>query len=608
MKQLITLLLSILRLIYRFCIPSPPNPFKQDTRKPRNSYVHNHKNRNKVLKQDFSIDKVPKNVDAVVIGSGIGGLATAVILAKAGKKVVVLEQGSRAGGCCGTFIYQDVEMDAGVHYVGEMSPGTIHRTLFDQITDGQLEWEQLDKEFDVVTIGRKDKIRKYPVTTGVEEWKKLLKKQFPNETVGIEAFFTNVETCRNGLKVLGILKMLPLWIVGVLIYTRALRLITNLWTAPMTTSSLKMIKKFTQNSDLRTVLTYNWGNIGTLPSESYFSNPASMCLHYMSHGAFYPVGGASEIPFTMIPIIEKSGGSVLVNARVKEIFFTKGKVGGVHVQHNEENFVIPCTTVISSAGLYNTIMKMVPRKIATKSYFYDIVNTELNKPPFTMISCNAVLNGTAKELGLKKQNVFAYSDSHYSDQAERDYLDAKIENVMEMDYTKIPGVFISFNSVKNPEWDKEGEDITVMQVIAPANWDWFKQWEGLEDKGEEYKKIKDSLGQKLIDKSLEIFPQLKDRIIYNNITTPLTYSHFLGKHQGAPYGLEHSMKRYTPWMEARLRAGTDLPGLYLAGQDITTSGVVYSCFSGVLAAQSVLGRPVVWDLYNLHTSLENKKK
>ncbi len=179
---------------------------------------------------------------------------------------------------------------------------------------------------------------------------------------------------------------------------------------------------------------------------------------------------------------------------------------------------------------------------------------------------------------------------------------------MEMDYTKIPGVFISFNSVKNPEWDKEGEDITVMQVIAPANWDWFKQWEGLEDKGEEYKKIKDSLGQKLIDKSLEIFPQLKDRIIYNNITTPLTYSHFLGKHQGAPYGLEHSMKRYTPWMEARLRAGTDLPGLYLAGQDITTSGVVYSCFSGVLAAQSVLGRPVVWDLYNLHTSLENKKK
>ena len=43
--------------------------------------------------------------------------------------------------------------------------------------------------------------------------------------------------------------------------------------------------------------------------------------------------------------------------------------------------------------------------------------------------------------------------------------------------------------------------------------------------------------------------------------------------------------RYAPWMEARLRAKTDLPGLYLTGQDVLDSGVVSAASSGVLTAQ-----------------------
>ena len=56
---------------------------------------------------------MPENLDAIVIGSGIGGLSVAALLSRAGKKVLVLEQHDQAGGCCHTFIEDGFEFDVG---------------------------------------------------------------------------------------------------------------------------------------------------------------------------------------------------------------------------------------------------------------------------------------------------------------------------------------------------------------------------------------------------------------------------------------------------------------------------------------------------------------
>lgn len=58
--------------------------------------------------QGFTTKKIPENLDAIVIGSGIGGLSCAALLAKSGQKVLVLEQHDQAGGCCHTFIEKGV--------------------------------------------------------------------------------------------------------------------------------------------------------------------------------------------------------------------------------------------------------------------------------------------------------------------------------------------------------------------------------------------------------------------------------------------------------------------------------------------------------------------
>lgn len=84
--------------------PLSANLFTTSTQRPPQPSERDQDKRDKVLKQGFRQDLVPSDLDAIVIGSGIGGLTTSALLSRAGKKVLVLEQHDRAGGSCHTFV------------------------------------------------------------------------------------------------------------------------------------------------------------------------------------------------------------------------------------------------------------------------------------------------------------------------------------------------------------------------------------------------------------------------------------------------------------------------------------------------------------------------
>eukprot|EP00092_Neocalanus_flemingeri_P062333 GFUD01075188.1.p1 GENE.GFUD01075188.1~~GFUD01075188.1.p1 ORF type:complete len:613 (-),score=151.65 GFUD01075188.1:74-1912(-) len=584
------------------------NPFRKDARVPRKPYIHDQKKRDAVLKQGFSKDKIPANLDAILIGSGIGGLTTAAIMAKAGKRVLMLEQHDQAGGCCHTFIDKNYEFDVGIHYIGEMGCQTLNKTIVDQISEGQVEWAPLDHEFDVCQIGYEKEARVYPVSTGTHEWMKQLKKRFPEESKAIEKYFSMMKTTKASTTIHGALKLLPLWLVKLILASRILHLITNLYKPEYTKCVLDLVKGLTSNKDLQTVFLYSWGDYGTQPSKGTFMMQALLNRHFLKFGTFYPVGGASELAFNIIPVIEKAGGKVLVRAPVSEILTNRGKVCGVRVTRGstKEGIDIFAPIIISNAGLYNTFEQLLPKTISAKSYYTDICKGL--KPGMAAMNVFVGMNKSGKELKLKKHSIWAYANNDVNNTVD-DYFAQSIEDALG---SEIPLLFISFPSAKDPEWNNHPgrENKSTCTIIALANWDWFKTWEdkAVKKRGDEYDEVKNTIGHQMIEQTCKIFPQMRDCIDFTDIGSPVTNKHYIAQPHGELYGLDHSVNRFDPLTVAKLRPQTDVPGLFLTGQDILTCGFTGAMFGGVLAAQAVMGRNVMADAIALKKQLKEKKK
>jgi len=586
---------------------TPRNPFATDARKPRKPYEHDQKKRDTVLKQAFSESKVPAELDAIVIGSGMGGLTFSAIMAKAGKRVLVLEQHDQAGGCCHTYIDKGYEFDVGIHYIGEVGSQTVGKVLVDQITDGQLEWEPLQEEYDLVSIGYDENNRVYPIVAGTDRWRKVLKSQFPDEEDGIDEFFNLINGCKRWTMLQSVLKVVPLWLANLVLSSGILKVLTGLFrTEYASCSTLDVVRRLTGNKDLQTVMTYCFGDYGTTPAKSNFPMQALLNRHFMREGGYYPVGGASEIAHSIIPVIESTGGRVLVRASVERILTKGKKVCGVRVKKGNETSDIYAPMVVSSAGIYNTFQSLLPKEIAAKSYYTKIAETI--KPATGAMNIFLGLDASKEELGLKRQNIWAFVSNDVTGDLEK-YQALSQEEVQ--DAGSVPLMFVSFPSAKDPQWNKHPgrENKSTCAIVTLANWEWFSEWEDkpVKKRGDDYDGVKKTLGDVLIEQTCKLFPQIRDHIDFIDIGTPVSNKYYIAQPHGEIYGLDHSAERFEPWMTARLRPETDVPGLYLTGQDVMLCGFTGAMFGGLLTAQVCLGRDVLGDLGKLRKKLKKEK-
>ncbi|XP_026884069.2 all-trans-retinol 13,14-reductase isoform X1 [Electrophorus electricus] len=580
------------------------SPFDVDTREPLKPMVLDKKEKDKVLKQGFESRKVPQCLDAVVIGSGAGGLGLAVLLAKVGKKVLVLEQHSRAGGCCHTFSEKGFEFDVGIHYVGDLQESRPFRCLLDQLTNGQLQWEPLDNPFDRVVLGPPENRRTYPIYSGREHFAQELKKCFPGEDEAIDEFLRLTKKCDRGVWMMAVLKLLPFPLAKFLACTGLADCLSHFFRYG-SRSLAEVVNGLTQNKDLRAVLCYVFGTYGKSPREASFSMHSLLMCHYL-HGAWYPRGGASEIAYHMIPIIEKAGGAVLVRAPVNRILLNDNNEAiGVSVLKGQEEVHVQAPLVISDAGIFNTYNQLLPREVQK----FPAIQKQLGmlRHGAGGLSVFLGLAGSKEELGLKAENHWIFSENNL-DELMDDYLKGERDECV----TRVPMVFAASPSAKDPTWEQRKPGKSTLSLVTFAPYEWFEEWKDgkVKNRGPDYTDVKKKIIQSLLEVVTHIFPKITDKIEYVDAGTAVTNQHYIAAPRGEFYGADHNTARFTADVCASIRPQTPVRNLFLTGQDLCSCGLAGALVGAMICGSAILNRNLYMDVTALNKKLKhaNAKK
>jgi all-trans-retinol 13,14-reductase len=503
--------------------------------------------------------------DAIVIGSGLGGLSCAALMAKAGKRVLVLERHYTAGGFTHAFRRRGYEWDVGVHYIGDVhKPHSPIRRVFDTITDGKLQWAKMDAVYDRIVI----KDTYYDYHAGVANFREGLLQHFPHAGDDIDTYLQHIRRASRSVPAHFGQRLLPSLLQGAA--GSAARYFAGDYFARTTH---EVLKDCTSDRKLAAVLAGQWGDYGAPPKQSSFAMHALVAQHYLDGGNF-PVGGASQIAKHIIPIIEASGGAVLVDAEVEEILVERGRAIGVRM-HNGD--ALHCAQVISAAGVHTTFGKLLPVEIAQRAGMLDKVETL--KRSVAHLALYVGLKGSREELGLEQANLWVYRDYDH---------DASLKRFLARPSLDFPLMYLSFPSTKDPAWAGNFPGKSTIDVIAPAPWTWFSRWQdrAWKKRGQDYDDFKAQLSERLLEEIYTQAPQTRGMVDYFELSTPLSTAHFSNYAAGELYGLAHSPHRFSQrWLTPR----TPVKGLHLTGQDILFCGVGSALMSGVLTASTLLG-------------------
>ncbi|MFO1519666.1 MAG: NAD(P)/FAD-dependent oxidoreductase [bacterium] len=521
----------------------------------------------------YKKERLNEPYDAVMIGSGIGGLSAAALLAKAGKKVLVLERHYMAGGFTHTFQRKGYEWDVGVHYIGEVHrKNSALRKIFDYLTDGALEWAYMGDVYDKIVFN--DEI--YEFVSGTQAFKERLYRYFPEEKSAIDRYIDLVFQATGATKNFFMEKALP-----PIAATLAYPFLTSKFLKFSDQTTLEVVRSLTSNRKLIGVLTAQYGDYGLPPAESSFAVHAMIAKHYLD-GGNYPVGGSGQMGATIAPVIEKAGGKILVKAEVREILVEGHQAVGVRLTNGDE---IRAPLILSDAGVMNTFGRLLTPELQENFSLNDKLKTV--KPSLSHLCIYIGIKESSKDLGLGKTNYWIYPDYDH---------DQNIARYLKDPSSPLPVVYVSFPSAKDPTWEERFPGRSTIEVIGFTPYEWFARWEGTPwgKRGADYEAYKASLTERLMEQVYRHVPQIKGKIDHMELSTPLSTRHFCNYQHGEIYGLEHTPERFRmKW----LRPHTPIKNLFLTGQDIVTDGIGGALFGGVLTASAVLRKNVMKEIF-----------
>lgn len=506
--------------------------------------------------------------DAIIIGSGIGSLTSAGLLARAaGARVLVLEKHSTPGGLTHSFRRMGASWDVGLHYVGDMEPGSRPRQLMDYLTGGSLTWTRMPEHYDRFCLPGHG--LDVAIPSGLQEYLHLLTSLFPHEKKAIRRYCKDVRRAYSWMSLGYAREMVPPRAAP------ALRLAGRLLEGCALERTQHYMKRRFHDPALRALLTTQWGDYGVEPARSAFVAHAMIVSHYMN-GAWFPHGGSGQIARMIEEHIRDTGGQIRVAQDVESIIVEAGRAVGVRV--TDRSGPIPLSyeerapIIMSGIGARETYTRLLPTTGPTGALTAPIREKIASLGHGgTAVTVYLILDRYPES--VDGSNVWVTTPACPDDPAQMtaDLLDGHPQSA-----------FISFPGIKS------GEPHATAEIVSFVTPEAFERWAGTRPKnrGRDYETLTEIMKSGLIDLAETAVPGLRDAIAYAEVGTPLTIEHFTSHAQGCFYGLPLTPERF----QANLATpSTPIANLFLTGQDAGMPGIVGAAMAGMSATCKALG-------------------
>ena len=485
--------------------------------------------------------------DAVIIGSGLGGLECAHILSKAGMSVLLLEIGTQAGGCLQIYRRHGLAFDTGFHYVGGLDEGQSLHSAFRHLGLLRLPWQRLDNHFDRVTIGNQT----FSFAQGYDAFVETLTVAFPAERDALNKYADMLKQC--GEQQFDALNPQTgeSSLLSRLFETSAYQYLTETFHDPLLINvlcgtSLKMELR----KESLPLFTFAHGNGSFIESSWRLKGDGSLIVNSLADG------------------IRMHGGEIICNAEVRELVEKDGKL--VHaVCSNGE--IYEGTIFISNIHPAVTCNLVKQSSRMKKVYRSRITHLENTFGMFTV------------SLRIKPQTLRYFNWNQYI-YKEPDVWAFHLKN------NPVSGVLVS---CRIPE--DGSKYVQQVDLLTPMNWSECEQWSHTEvgRRGEDYKAMKKRVADECITLAERFIPGLRDRITGCYTSTPLTYRNYTLTPEGSAYGLR---KDFRNPMITLLSPRTPIPNLLLTGQNLMLHGLHGVTMTALFTCAEVLGKEPIWNI------------
>lgn len=475
--------------------------------------------------------------DAVIIGSGLGGLSCAAAFARQGFRPLVIEQHHTPGGYATTFERPGgFVFDVSLHSTTVGERDGIHNLIpgFPEIKDVEFVphhnlYRVIYPEHDI-RIAMKD----------LPSYIRILTEHFPAEKQGIEEIFADMKGLGKEIDKISEAQGKVDMSSFPKEYPILFKNFNSTWG--------DMLDARVKNPKLKAIISSQWGYYGLPPSKLssfYYALPA---FDYLTEGGYYPRGKSQKISDAFVAFIEEHGGRVILRQRVEQILVKDKIAYGVKTANGK---TYTGKVVVSNANAYDTFHKMIEDKDSLKQLYARMEQFSVSLSSFLIFL--GLKKDLVGEIGIEDTEIF-YNAGY---DIEADYeacLKADLDN---------PGFGLTLYDNLYDAYSPKGKNtVGIIVLQGYDHWEKYAEdyWRGNK---QEYRKEKERMADILIKKVEDtLLPGLVDSIEVKEIGTPLTNIRYTGNYRGAIYGWDQTVDNSG---NRRFPNRTLIKNLYLSG-------------------------------------------